>query len=589
MQLAIDNRTSKGARGMSCSVKATDVCTDFSLTVGPDLKILDANAAAEKACGLTRGQLCGKMFCSQFTDPQGARDLHATAMKSGLAEERLLSLVTPEGTGSLLLCRATLQKTRPRQVQITGRDVTARKRIATTLFDSQEKFRIVFEFANIGMALVDLNGNILEVNQKACHLFGFTKQELEWMHLTDLSVLEDESPHGDCFKAVIDGGLLCAATCAVCEKRFRDKQGNLLFVEASYGLARSQSGEPQYVVASFRDVTERKLLEAKLEMQATTDLLTKTLNRVRLEERGKIELLRSDRYGHKLSLAMIDIDNFKGVNDTHGHAAGDTVLSGFAEVARGCLRLTDLFGRWGGEEFIVLLPDTGPAGAKRVSERLRKAIEAFSFPGGIRITASVGIVGHRKGEDFASLVARADAAMYHAKENGRNQVVIDIKDREMETAIKPVPTQVINLHWKAAYASGQATVDAEHHHLFEMTNRIIAAMASEEHETAILPLVRELIVHVQMHFLHEEELLTAVGYPQAAEHGEIHRKLVARAAEMSDQFERGIGPAGDLLGFLIHDVVARHMLIEDRKFFPWFKRTAALSRKKRHASRAPIA
>jgi hemerythrin-like metal-binding protein len=101
----------------------------------------------------------------------------------------------------------------------------------------------------------------------------------------------------------------------------------------------------------------------------------------------------------------------------------------------------------------------------------------------------------------------------------------------------------------------------------------------------MLPLVRELIEHVRMHFLHEEELLIAVEYPQAAAHGEIHRKLIARAEEMSDDFERGAGHAGDLLGFLIHDVVARHMLIEDRKFFPWFKKTARAARKKGLPSR----
>jgi len=168
-------------------------------------------------------------------------------------------------------------------------------------------------------------------------------------------------------------------------------------------------------------------------------------------------------------------------------------------------------------------------------------------------------------------LGRADAAMYRAKQSGRNRVVVDTADLEREAAHRQKNPQLVNLHWKPSYRSGQPLIDAEHQELFELTNLIIVAMAEDGAETAVLPMVRELIAHVRAHFGHEDKLLQEVGYPHAAEHTEIHRKLVEQACELADRFEKGQGGGSGLLGFLIYDVVAKHMLKEDRKFFPWLK------------------
>src|SRR5208337_1683677 len=133
---------------------------------------------------------------------------------------------------------------------------------------------------------------------------------------------------------------------------------------------------------------------------ASTDPLTGAMNRIRIEERARFELMRSDRYGNKLSLLMIDLDHFKKVNDTYGHSAGDKVLKGFCDIARGLLRSIDILGRWGGEEFVALLPETSLAGAKIVAERLRSMIESSSFDNRIRVTASIGVACHREDEEF---------------------------------------------------------------------------------------------------------------------------------------------------------------------------------------------
>jgi diguanylate cyclase (GGDEF)-like protein/hemerythrin-like metal-binding protein len=281
--------------------------------------------------------------------------------------------------------------------------------------------------------------------------------------------------------------------------------------------------------------------------------------------------MRSDRYGDKLSLVMIDLDHFKAINDAHGHGGGDRVLRGFSDLARNCLRSTDLLGRWGGEEFVALLPETGMSGAHLLAERLRATLECFRFDGGIKVTASMGVAAYREGEDLATLMGRADVCMYRAKQSGRNRIVLDSEDVEREAASKHRGPDLVNLRWRASYRSGQPLLDAEHQELFRLTNLILATMSEPGEEAALLLLVRELIAHIHAHFAHEEKLLLAAGYPKAAEHIEIHRQLESRALELVCRFERQGGSPADMLGFLIHDVVARHMLQEDQKFFPWLR------------------
>jgi diguanylate cyclase (GGDEF)-like protein/hemerythrin-like metal-binding protein/PAS domain S-box-containing protein len=429
-----------------------------------------------------------------------------------------------------------------------------------------EIFRTAFEYAKSSIALVDLEGNIFEANKACSDLFGCTTDELKCLNLFDIWVLEDRVEAMAEFRRSARG----AKFEPVYERRYRNKKGEIIFAEVVRGLARSQTGEPKFFVVSFRDITESKRLQAMLELRASTDPLTGAMNRNGIEEKVRHELMRSDRYGDNLSLVVIDLDHFKVVNDTHGHHAGDRILRGFCDIARSCLRSTDSLGRVGGEEFVVLLSETGLTGAWLFAERLRTTLEEFRFDGGIRVTASMGVAGHREGEEFSSLMERADSSMYRAKQSGRNRVVLDDGDLEWEADRKVQGAQV-TLHWKPSYLSGQPLIDAEHEELFRLINHMMVEMAVEGAETRMLPLVQDLIEHVETHFSNEEELLLAAGFPDAAAHAELHRNLLERACELTRQFELRPDLAGDLLGFLIHNVVARHMQRDDRKFFPWLK------------------
>jgi len=171
-------------------------------------------------------------------------------------------------------------------------------------------------------------------------------------------------------------------------------------------------------------------MQRQLERLATTDSLTGALNRGRFMARAADEVMRARRYGRPLSAVMLDIDHFKKINDTHGHATGDEAIRSVVRVCRTLVRGADVLGRLGGEEFAILLPETPPQGAVLLAERLRRALAVTEvrMPGGVGVTftVSIGVSALRPGEESVSaLLARADEALYRAKNGGRNRVVCE--------------------------------------------------------------------------------------------------------------------------------------------------------------------
>jgi diguanylate cyclase (GGDEF)-like protein len=161
---------------------------------------------------------------------------------------------------------------------------------------------------------------------------------------------------------------------------------------------------------------------AELERLALTDALTQLYNRHAGEQVMSREAARNRRSGAGLSLALLDLDNFKDVNDAHGHEAGDRVLAEVGRILKTSFRASDLAIRWGGDEFLVLLPDVGLDGARAVSERIRMQVEALSFSGLGRVTLSAGVVEVERTEEPFAALKRADANLYAAKAAGRNNV-----------------------------------------------------------------------------------------------------------------------------------------------------------------------
>jgi diguanylate cyclase (GGDEF)-like protein len=157
---------------------------------------------------------------------------------------------------------------------------------------------------------------------------------------------------------------------------------------------------------------------------AITDTLTGLWNRRHFEERVGHEIIKANRYKQPLSVLIFDIDHFKSVNDSYGHLVGDRVLVELCKMARQHTRDSDLLARWGGEEFIMLMPNTGPNEAMAVTEKLRANFASHHFADAGRITASFGIAPYQPGESVDHWISRADAALYEAKQEGRNTVKI---------------------------------------------------------------------------------------------------------------------------------------------------------------------
>jgi diguanylate cyclase (GGDEF)-like protein len=180
------------------------------------------------------------------------------------------------------------------------------------------------------------------------------------------------------------------------------------------------------LVAHAAIAIENLRLHELVERQALVDMLTGLANRRASEQALHAELARSDRLGTALSLVLADLDDFKAVNDAHGHAAGDELLRTFASVLRDTIREADLAGRWGGEEFVLLLPGADGAGAARLAERIRAelAMRTVSAADGTRVavTCSFGVAQHEPGTDAGALLAAADQALYRAKRAGKNRV-----------------------------------------------------------------------------------------------------------------------------------------------------------------------
>ena len=210
------------------------------------------------------------------------------------------------------------------------------------------------------------------------------------------------------------------------ERGLRVEMGDGRIVERYSRGLRDPQGTYWGRIWFYRDVTERERLTEELQRLAWTDTLTLTANRRAFMQALAEEYRRARRYQHPLTVLMIDLDQFKTVNDRYGHAGGDAALKAFAEAVRPLLRDTDHFARMGGEEFAILLPETEVTEGCRIAERLRRTVAEVSVDssqGPFRITASIGIAEMRADDaDAEETLSRADRALYAAKAGGRNRV-----------------------------------------------------------------------------------------------------------------------------------------------------------------------
>ena len=307
------------------------------------------------------------------------------------------------------------------------RDASLKQRQRVTedkLHESQELFRAIVENVGDLVAVLDAEGR--RIYNSPSYRPLFREKDIRRGSSSFLEIHPDDRERiKEIFRRTVATGI---GECA--EFRFMLKDGSIRHMESDGRAIHGADGKVSKVVVVSRDITEQKRLEAELREMAATDTLTGLANRRHFLAQLEQELARVSRAEtYCTCVLMIDVDHFKQVNDTFGHAAGDNILRHIAALMRQELRKIDTLGRIGGEEFAVILPGAALPAAKVFAERLRKKVAGTPMvqeSRAIPITISIGVTEMKAGDASADdALIRADRALYHAKEYGRNKVTVE--------------------------------------------------------------------------------------------------------------------------------------------------------------------
>lgn len=353
------------------------------------------------------------------------------------------------------------------------------------------------------------------------------------------------------------------------------KDGSRITVLLSVTTLRNGLGEIDGYLGIATDITERTLALAEISRMAHHDQLTRIPNRRLFHDRMQVAISQARRESARLALMLIDLDGFKPVNDRLGHPVGDVLLKAVAKRMQGCLRESDTLARVGGDEFAVILPRViSEQDALVVAEKIRREINApFELAGGypISISCSIGVAIYPEhGKDEKRLSKNADEAMYVAKAQGGDCARLS---KRVAAAADPAQSEplLLRLVWQDDYQCGETTIDQSRHELFGRANELIQAAQSGQYDARQLPgALDTFIACLARNLASEEAVLAHHHYGGIAEHALQHQKLVGRAVELCHRVDEVT--LGELLAYLAQEVVVRHLLDEDRLYFPVFKR-----------------
>jgi diguanylate cyclase (GGDEF)-like protein/hemerythrin-like metal-binding protein len=288
------------------------------------------------------------------------------------------------------------------------------------------------------------------------------------------------------------------------------------------------------------------------------DSLTGLWNRRHLDEAGNAENARHIRFGVPSSLAMIDIDNFKQINDQYGHQVGDAVLVKVANCCVKTLRDTDVLGRWGGEEFMVICPDTTMQNLTQVAEQLRAAVSQIEVVQGKNISVSIGLSSCLGSDTWESWFERADKALYDAKSLGKNIVSMDFPFFHEDNRLL--------IKWGKAFESGIELLDRDHFNIISRINDWIRLPKEEctRHDLCdrLLAIRQEILVH----FEQEDRFFAEKTGADSLVHHAMHQHLVQRLDFLIERFNRDVISLEALSHFVIYELCVQHILIDDKTF-----------------------
>lgn len=392
----------------------------------PDRRVVFWNSASERLYGYNASETRGRLLEELIIPP---------AMRSEVTNlhERWLRTGEPIPAGELELLRKDGSKvsvfsshviTHNRygepEMYCIDVDLTDIKRAEAALRSSEARFRLTVEHAPVGIAILGLDSRFLQVNPRFCAITGYEPSELM---LSSFASITDDGTR-DAFHEELDACLAGKLQSFNLETRLNHKYADELWVSTTVSVMRKADGSAEQLICSIEDVTERRATKARFEWLAHHDPLTDLPNRTLLRDRLQQAMARALRAGKRAALMFLDLDRFKNINDSLGHAFGDQVLRAVASRLRTCVRDTDTVARLGGDEFLLVLEcvendqDVGVV-ARKIIDKLSTPLEVQSQT--LSTGASIGIALYPEdGIDVDSLLKNADSAMYHAKESGRS-------------------------------------------------------------------------------------------------------------------------------------------------------------------------
>jgi diguanylate cyclase (GGDEF)-like protein/PAS domain S-box-containing protein len=395
-----------------------------------DGTIIDINTSNEQITGYKRGELLGKSLFELgiWCDPNDRFRLIKALHRDGAVSNMQSDLKVPSGKIKHCEISAETSTINDEQCIVTvTRDVTERYRTIKALRESEEQFKSIFEYAPVGICLIDLEGNILKVNQTICNVLGLPLEELVGKNFMSFSHPDEIEACVENFKKLISGEV---KYCCM-EKRYRQKDGHYLWGNLNASTIKDENGKPSCLVVQLEDISEARELTEQLTYQASHDSLTNLINRREFENRLK-RILESDHLGNKEhALCYLDLDQFKIVNDTCGHTAGDEMLRQLGRLLGTHTRKRDTLARLGGDEFGILMEHCSVNNALRAANSLLEVIKQFQFSweGQVfNIGASFGLVSITKDSSMVDHMKAADTACYAAKDMGRNRVHVYNED-----------------------------------------------------------------------------------------------------------------------------------------------------------------
>lgn len=318
--------------------------------------------------------------------------------------------------------------TKTQRVIMTLIEISEKKRLEQELETSRQRFEAVVQTAYDGVISIDGTQTIKLMNESARYIFGVGDENVIGTNLSRFLPQRFRAKHPEYLASFKGSSVDARPMESRTPVRGLRKDGTEFPLEVT--ISKIRVGNDIEMTAVIRDISERMRLIDELSRAATHDALTGIFNRRLADTALRNEISRCQRFGHAMSVALFDLDHFKQINDTRGHTCGDQVLKAITAAVSETLRDIDVFCRWGGEEFLVILPETTLEDATVWAERARALIAGMNHTGcdgkPVSVTASFGLATFNKqNADPVKLVASADAALYRAKESGRNRVLIE--------------------------------------------------------------------------------------------------------------------------------------------------------------------